>query len=108
MVSTIPVDSTPSDTTCPLSEVRATSVFGPSRHFVCAQRSGRFQVKADIKWQARPAASVANDPERTLNRASDADFLPFHTRVVCSRLEARVQVDLVDLLESVSSVVRIF
>jgi hypothetical protein len=48
------------------------------------------------------------NPERTLNRASDADCLPFHTRVVCSRLEARVQVDLVDLLESVSSVVRIF
>jgi hypothetical protein len=45
------------------------------------------------------------DSERTLNRASDADCLPFHTRVVCSRLEARVQVD---LLESVSSVVRIF
>jgi len=85
-----------------------TTVCGRSRHFVCAQRLGRFQVKADIKWQARPAASVANDPERTLNRASDADCLPFHTRVVCSRLEARVQVDLVDLLESVSSVVRIF
>ena len=31
------------------------------------------------------------DPERTLNRASDADCLPFDTRVVCSRLEARVQ-----------------
>jgi hypothetical protein len=49
------------------------------------------------------------DPERTSNRASsDADCLPFHSRVVCPRLEARVQVDLVDLLESVSSVVRIF
>jgi len=31
---------------------------------VCAQQSGRFQVKADIKWQAGPAASVANDPNR--------------------------------------------
>jgi hypothetical protein len=37
---------------------------GPSRHFVCAQQSGRSQVKADIKWQARSAASIANDPNR--------------------------------------------
>jgi len=42
----------------------ATSDIGPSRHVVCAQQSGRFQVKADIKWQAGPAASVANDPNR--------------------------------------------
>jgi hypothetical protein len=59
--------------------------------------------------KVRAAFDRRVDPERTLNRASsDADCLPFHARVVCSRLEARVQVDLVDLLESVSSVVRIF
>lgn len=39
------------------------SPVGPSRHFACAQQSGR-QVKADIRWQAGPAASVANDPSR--------------------------------------------
>jgi hypothetical protein len=31
---------------------------GPSRHFACAQQSGRFQVKAGIKWQAGLADSV--------------------------------------------------
>ena len=33
--------------------------------FGCAQQLGRFQVKADIMWQAGPAGSVENDPIRT-------------------------------------------
>jgi hypothetical protein len=41
------------------------SPLGPSRHFDAAQESGRFQVKADNKWQAGPAGSVENDPEAT-------------------------------------------
>jgi hypothetical protein len=40
--------------------------FWPSRHFAWAQQSGRFQVKTDTTWQAEPAPSVENDPERTL------------------------------------------
>jgi hypothetical protein len=48
---------------------------GPSRHFVCAQQSGRFQVKADIKWQVGPAASVANDPERKFGLVTKFDIL---------------------------------
>jgi hypothetical protein len=73
------------------------TAYGPSRHFAAKQRFGRFRREADINWQTKPAGSVANDPERTLNRASDADCLRHGFRV-----------DLVDLLESVSSVVRIF
>jgi hypothetical protein len=42
------------------------SLVGPSRHFAAAQQLGRFQVKADNKWQAGPAGSVANDPTETL------------------------------------------
>jgi len=38
---------------------------GPSRHFACAQQSGRFRREADINRQAEPAGSVENDPERT-------------------------------------------
>jgi len=37
---------------------------GPSRHFVAAQQLGRFQVKADVSWQAGPAVLVENDPIR--------------------------------------------
>ena len=44
----------------PSRDVPVSSGHGPSRHFACAQRSGRFQVKADIRWQAGPAATVAN------------------------------------------------
>lgn len=48
----------------PLDPV-ALGVSGPG-HFARAQKSGRFQVKADIKWQAELFGSVANDPQRTL------------------------------------------
>jgi hypothetical protein len=43
----------------PLDPV-ALGVSGPG-HFARAQKSGRFQVKADIKWQAELFGSVAND-----------------------------------------------
>jgi hypothetical protein len=39
------------------------SPIGPSRHFACAQQSGRFWREADISWQAKPADLVANDPK---------------------------------------------
>jgi hypothetical protein len=32
------------------------------------QRFGGFQVEADISWQAGPAGSVENDPERKSRR----------------------------------------
>jgi len=43
-------------------ECRVVSGRGPSRHFACAQQSGRFWREADISWQAKPADLVANDP----------------------------------------------
>jgi hypothetical protein len=36
---------------------------GPSRHFAATPDVGRFQTEADMNRQARPAASVANDPK---------------------------------------------
>jgi hypothetical protein len=42
-----------------------TFVRGPSRNFAAKQRFGRFQVKADIRWQAGPADSIENDPQLT-------------------------------------------
>ena len=55
------------------------------------------------------AFSHSQDPERTLNRASDADCLLFsHSRGLLAFGGTGFRVDLVDLLESVSSVVRIF
>jgi hypothetical protein len=47
--------------------VRGFSAIGPSRHFACAQQSGRFQREADINRQAEPAGLVANDPQATLS-----------------------------------------
>ena len=46
-------------------------LMGPSRHFACEQQSGRLQVKADIRWQAGPAASVANDPGSDIKHPID-------------------------------------
>ena len=45
------------------------SAFGPSRHFAAAQQLGRFWREADINWQAKPADSVANDPQATSHPA---------------------------------------
>jgi hypothetical protein len=42
------------------------SGIGPSRHFAATPDVGRFRTEADLKRQARPAASVANDPTATL------------------------------------------
>jgi transposase len=44
---------------------REPSTHGPSRHFACAQQSGRLQIKADIERQAGLTGSVENDPEQT-------------------------------------------
>ena len=33
---------------------------GPSRHFACAQQSGRFWREADIDWQAKPAGTPSS------------------------------------------------
>src|ERR1700746_2871513 len=41
------------------------SGIGPSRHFACAQQSGRFRREADITWRAGLAGSVAKDPKRS-------------------------------------------
>jgi hypothetical protein len=41
------------------------STHGPTRHFAATQDVGRFGTETDINRQARPAASVANDPKRT-------------------------------------------
>jgi hypothetical protein len=38
---------------------------GTSRHFAATPDVGRFRTEADINRQARPAASVANDPHQT-------------------------------------------
>src|ERR1700747_1865500 len=38
------------------------STHGPSRHFAASQQLGRFWREADIKYLARPAGSVPNDP----------------------------------------------
>jgi hypothetical protein len=47
------------------SDVKRESACGPSRHFACAQKSRRFQVKAAIKWHAGSLSSVENDPTAT-------------------------------------------
>jgi hypothetical protein len=38
---------------------------GHSRHFVATLDEGRFRTEADMNRQARPSASVANDPKAT-------------------------------------------
>ena len=43
---------------------RAPSIHGPFRHSAATPDVGRFRTEADINGQARPAASVANDPQR--------------------------------------------
>src|SRR5215831_234668 len=52
--------------TAGLFPAQLTAGNGPSHHFAWAQQSGRAQVKADIKWQPRPAGSVENDPDQSL------------------------------------------
>jgi hypothetical protein len=60
-------------------------LMGPSRHFACEQQSGRLQVKADIRRQAGPAASVAIDPKETLTfELQDHD----HRRHLLSEISA--------------------
>ena len=41
------------------------TVIGTLRHFTATQQFGRFRNEADMSWQAKPAASVENDPMRT-------------------------------------------
>jgi hypothetical protein len=45
--------------------MRRMTVFGPSRHFAATPDVGRSRTETDINRQARPAASVANDPQET-------------------------------------------
>jgi hypothetical protein len=35
----------------------------PFASFRVREQSGRFQIKADIKWRAVPVGSVENDPQ---------------------------------------------
>jgi hypothetical protein len=59
-------------------------IYGPSRHFVCAQQSSRFQVKADIKWQAGSAGSARrNEAQRLQLTVMFAEFV----RVTASRVK---------------------
>jgi hypothetical protein len=48
---------------------------GTSRHFAATQDVGRFRTEADMNRQARPAASVANDPTATSSTLNICDRL---------------------------------
>jgi hypothetical protein len=39
---------------------------GTLRHFAATHQFDRFRSEADMSWQAKPAASVENDPKRTI------------------------------------------
>src|SRR5262249_51178073 len=49
------------------------TAIGPSRHIAPPRELGRFRVKADNQWQARPADSVAHDPSVWTGRALQAE-----------------------------------
>jgi hypothetical protein len=44
--------------------------FWPFTSFRVREQSGRFQNETDIRWHARQAGSVANDPKAHIERGS--------------------------------------